>query len=285
MPIGIIHKSSANIGIALDYDLAQGRFKEQEESKKPEIVLSYNVFLGNHEHLKAQFKEQANENKRLKNKALRFSINFDEKDQTPEHKRRDFVKKVMYEMGVNPENHQAIVTKHNDKHPHYHVLVNRVGFDGKTLSEAHSKRRLELAIDKWEKKLNLDNSLSKTRAFVYDETSEKGYKTQKREYLRDEKTKPKQKEFKKAFVQQEIKNAIKTGEITTPEKLKQALSKKSIEFNYTTNKNGLAGTSFKYKNQAFKGSQIGYKASVLRKELEEFKKCQEEKRLLKLLNI
>lgn len=132
MPIGSVHKSSANIGVALDYDLAQGRFSRQEQAKTPEIVLSYNIYSRTPSEIRRELKEQAQENSRLKNKALRFSVNFDKNDKTPEYQRREFVKNVMREMGIRQDNHQAVVTKHNDKHPHYHILANRVGFDGKT---------------------------------------------------------------------------------------------------------------------------------------------------------
>lgn len=44
------------------------------------------------------------------------------------------------------------------------------------------------------------------------------------------------------------------------ENLEKELSKKGIECKTTFNKNGLSGISFRYNNQAYKGSQIGIKA-------------------------
>lgn len=271
MPIGSVHKSSADIGVAFDYDLSEGRFSEHKKSKKPEIVLSFNIWAEAFKEIKAELIEHSKENQRLKNKALRFSINFDAGDTTPEQVRRDFVKNVMLEMGIDEENHQVIVTKHNDKHPHYHVLANRVGFDGKTLSDSHTKRRLELAIDKWEKLMNLDNSLSKTRAFIYDAKSEKGYKTQKRGKIGTATGKDrKQKMPKLDYIQQEIKRALE-NKVTSAEELKDRLKPNGIEFKFTANKKGLSGTSFKFENNAVKGSKIGFKASVLSKAFEENK--------------
>ncbi|MDO5654579.1 MAG: hypothetical protein Q4G27_00395 [Flavobacteriaceae bacterium] len=213
-------------------------------------------------------REQAKENERVKNPYMRFSINFPADDKTPKNIRRQFLSNVMSEMGVRTDNHIALVVKHNDKHPHYHITVNRIGFDGQTLSDSHSKRRLEVAVDKWEKKMELDNSLEKSRAFIYDPQSELGYRIKKREtnLLKSNKNKPK--EPKKEYVQRNVLEIIREHKVTSPEELKAKLIERKINFEFTTNKNGLSGTSFRYDGYAFKGSQIDFKAGQLKAEFE-----------------
>ena len=183
MPIGNISKAGKSFSGAAEYDLAQGKYAEQENSKKPEILEQNFVFGNDYKDLGKQFREVSNENKRVESPVMKVSISFDSKENLSESQKIEFTKKVMKEMGIREDNHQYMITRHSDKkHDHHHVLANRVGMDRKVIDYSHSIPRLEKSIDKVEKEMKLNNELSKTRRYVFDEKNEKGYKVQKENF-------------------------------------------------------------------------------------------------------
>lgn len=181
MPIGEAHKSGSRFSGLCEYVLAQGIYDIQNELKKPEIVLHNYIYGEDYEEIAKQFKEQADENRKVKNPVMHLSVNFKTEDHISEKVQKEFVKRVLDEMGIKDDNHQYIAVRHNDKHPHFHIVVNRVGFDGKTLSDSHSKYRIGTACDKVEKEMGLDNYLEKSRVFIYDEATNSYKKNENRE--------------------------------------------------------------------------------------------------------
>lgn len=70
--------------------------------------------------------------------------------------------------------HQYIMFRHRDAdHPHLHILVNRIGFDGKVLSDSNDFARCEEILRKLERKYNLAEVISsrqaRSRAVTKDE--------------------------------------------------------------------------------------------------------------------
>ena len=153
MPIGEAHKSGSRFSGLCAYVLAQGIYDIQKELKKPKIVLHNYIYGKHYEEIAQQFKEQADENRKVKNPVMHLSVNFKTEDRISEKVQKEFVKRVLDEMEIKDDNHQYIAVHHNDKHPHFHIVVNRVGFDGKTLSDSHSKYRIGTACDKIEKEM------------------------------------------------------------------------------------------------------------------------------------
>src|SRR5690606_10748260 len=141
---------------------------------------------------------------------------------------------------------------------HYHWIINKVGLESKNLDTGYIKNRLQVACDKVEKQLNLRYTPGRT--IIYDSESEKGYRFTKKEM-------PKDKDFldkapnisdTKQFVYDELVHVL--SYLKDVERLEPELSKKGIECKTTFNINGLSGVSFRYNQQAYKGSQIGIKA-------------------------
>lgn len=274
MAIANIHDSGSSFAGISEYVLAQGKYAGEEKTKQPEIIEKNNIYSDNYKDIGREMTEIAKGNSKVKKPVMHYSISFDEKDKTPEKVRIEAVKSTMRDMGIKDDNHQYIIVKHNDKaHPHYHVIVNRVGLDGKVLSDSHTKNRLEVAMDKAEKQLNIDNSLAKSRRFVYSHSNEKGYEKVlkpvrvKKDIIKEPKDKVKSLSDKKTFVQDKINEALQQRRVTTPEELKAELQKSKINFEYKSNSKGLAQTSFKLDKIAFKGSQVDFKASVIAKQL------------------
>ena len=264
MAIGNISPAGKNFTAAAEYDLAQGRYAEQEKAKQPEILEQNFVFGKDYKDLGEQFREVADENKRVLSPVMKFSISFDPKENLSDKQKLEFTKNVMKEMGIQEDNHQYIITRHSDKgHDHHHVLANRVGLDGKAIDYSHSIPRLEKAIDKTEKEMGLNNDLAKTRRFVHDETQKKGYRVQK-ENFRSNKTieknqkptKKKSLDQKKAFLREEITKAKAISK--SPEELKKNLKEKNIDAQMRYDNSGkFTGVAFNYDNLSVKGSALG----------------------------
>lgn len=98
------------------------------------------------------------------------------------------------------------------------------------------------------------------RTIVYDPENEKGYRFTKKET-------PKNKIFQekttnisdtKQWIYDRLTEVLST--LSNVENLEKELLKNDIQCKTTFNKNGLSGVSFRYNNQAYKGSQIGIKA-------------------------
>ncbi len=61
--------------------------------------------------------------------------------------------------------HQYIMFRHHDaNHPHLHILVNRIGYDGKVLSDSNDFARCEEVLRRLEKKYNLAEVISSRQA-------------------------------------------------------------------------------------------------------------------------
>lgn len=273
MPIGEAHKSGSRFSGLCEYVLAQGIYSVQNDLKEPEIVLSNFIYGKHYEEIAKQFKEQADENLKVKNPVMHLSVNFKTEDHISKEIQEQFVKRVLEEMGIKDDNHQYMAVRHNDKHPHFHIVVNRVGFDGKTLSDSNSKYRIGTACDKIEKEMELDNYLEKSRIFIHDETTNSYKKNENRKINKGKeivkRTRNRQigVQEKKDYIQIEIIKALQNPKIYSLEGLQNELRKKRIQFQYTVNKKEQVAVSFKYDGLAVKGTQVSLKGSLIKKQL------------------
>lgn len=273
MPIGEAIKSGGSFSGLAEYILAQGVYKKDNKVKKPEIVFRNHVYSSKYLELGNEFREVAKENTRVTKPVMHLVVNFATSDNVSIDNQKEFVLKILQEMGVKENNHQFMVVKHNDKHPHYHIQINRIGFDGKTLSDSNTKLRIGTACDKIEKEMGLDNYLHTTRAFVYDKET-KTHKKNKNRKLNKSLTVVKASrnrqvgiQKKKDFIQIEALKALDNHKVDSLELLKEELSKRKISFKYTINKKEQVGTSFEYGGLAVKGSKISLKGSLIKNQL------------------
>lgn len=273
MPIGEAHKSGSSFTGLAEYILAQGIYGPQNSDKKPEIVFSNHVFSTNYLEIGNEFRQVAKENTRVTKPVMHLTVNFKTADNISNETQKNFVKRIMDEMGVREDNHQYIVVKHNDKHPHYHVQINRVGFDGKTLSDSNSKLRIGTACDKIEKEMGLDNYLQETRAFVYDEKL-KTYKKNENlnrnkgiDVVKQSRNRQIGIQEKKDFIQIATLKNLDNHRVNSLERLQKELKKQRIDLQYTINSKEQVAVSFRYDGLAVKGSQISLKGSLIKKQL------------------
>lgn len=272
MATGNISPAGKSFTGAAEYDLAQGKYAEQEEAKKPEILEQNFLFGNDYKDIGKQFRDVADYNKNVKSPVMKFSINFDPKEKLSDAQKVEFTKRVMKEMGIREDNHQYMITRHSDKaHDHHHILANRVGMDGKAIDYSHTIPKLEKSIDKVEKEMGLNNDLAKTRRYVFDENTEKGYKVQVENFKRNKsiaknqaRTKTKSLDEKKDFMRRTISKEM--GNSKNLEEFKKNLQEKNISAEMRFDKsNKLTGVSFQYDNLSIKGSALGkeFKASYV----------------------
>jgi hypothetical protein len=273
MPIGEAHKSGSSFTGLAEYILAQGIYTPQNSDKKPEIIFKNHLFSSTYLELGSEFRDIAKDNLRVTKPVMHLTVNFKETDNISNDTQIKFVQRIMEEMGIREDNHQFLVVKHNDKHPHYHAQINRVGFDGKTLSDSNSKLRIGTACDKIEKEMGLDNYLQEKRAFIYDEKS-KTYK--KNENLKRnigiDVVKPSRNrkvgiQEKKDFIQIATLKTLDNHRVNSLERLQVELKKQKIDLQYTINSKEQVAVSFRYDGLAVKGSQISLKGSLIKNQL------------------
>ncbi len=273
MPIGEAHKSGSTFTGLCEYVLAQGIYSIHNNEKKPEIVFNNFIYGTEYLDIGKQFKDQANENRKVSKPVMHLTVNFKANDHISKLQQEEFVKRILKEMGVNDANHQYLVVRHQDKHPHYHLIINRVGFDGKTLSDSNSKLRIGTACDKIEKEMGLDNYLAETRAFVYDKETN-SYTENKNRQINKGLTvvKPTRNraigvQEKKDFIQTQTLKLLKNPQVHSLDILQIELKKKNINFSFSVNKNNQVAVAFRYDGLAVKGMQISLKGNLIRDQL------------------
>lgn len=144
--------------------------------------------------------------------------------------------------------HQFILFRHYDAdHPHLHILVNRIGYDGKVLSDSNDFARSEKVLRVLEQKYQLTNVQSSRQA------SERAITKDELEMM-----KRTNKPSHKMALQVIIKNALKSKSKLTCSEFVRALQKKGVNVLFNQASTGyVSGISYAYDGLAFTGSKLG----------------------------
>jgi transcriptional regulator NrdR family protein len=189
----------------------------------------------------------ASQNKRVKKKETHIVVSFHKYDTNiTNEKMKAMAEKIIEGMGF--ENAQYLIVRHNDtEHPHFHILMNRIDMEGKTVDDKYSKIKLAKIRKELEKEhpeltpangIDLDNTNleklkgdDKVRYYIYN------------------------------AINKEIKNSRNIYELI--DKLKKNCNiETTLKF-----KRGsidvIEGIKFCYKNKTFSGSKINKQCSYL----------------------
>ena len=99
-------------------------------------IVHHNMCYGNKHEIIQQFNEVRGLNPKLSKPVLHISLSLAPEDLMDKGKLSEIAHECARQMGF--ENNQYIAVYHKDtKHQHVHIIVNRVGFDGKTVYERH----------------------------------------------------------------------------------------------------------------------------------------------------
>lgn len=141
--------------------------KKQSEQKEQVIqqraeVLCYNLCYGDKLDLIRQFNEVRNLNPKLGKSVMHVTLSLAPGEQLGREKLAGLVEDCARELGF--EKNQFIAIAHNDTHhQHLHIVINRVGFDGKTVKDNNNYQKMAAYCRKMELKHELQQVLSPRR--------------------------------------------------------------------------------------------------------------------------
>lgn len=122
-------------------------------------VLEYNLCFDNKHELTRQFNEVRQLNQRVSKPVMHFSISFAPEENIPREKLLDMTMECALKFGF--ENNQYLSVYHKDTHhQHLHIVANRIGFDGRTVSDSQSYKKIAEYCRKMELKHDLKQVLS-----------------------------------------------------------------------------------------------------------------------------
>lgn len=125
-------------------------------------ILEYNMCFGNKKELFTQFNDVRALRPQLSQPVMHISLSLDPEDQFTKEKLRQIGQDFAVEFGF--EKNQYLTIYHKDtKHPHLHIVANRVGFDGSRVSDSNSYRKVAELCRKLEIKHELKQVLSPGR--------------------------------------------------------------------------------------------------------------------------
>lgn len=153
--------------------------------------------------------------------------------------------------------HQFIMFRHRDaEHPHLHILVNRIGYDGKVVSDSNDFARTEKILRELEKRYNLTEVMSSKQAL-------------KRAVTKDELEMMKRtnEPSHKVHLQKSIIDVLRAKPRISCSEFIQDLQRKGIHARFNVASTGyVSGISYSYKHMIVTGSKLGndFKWTTLR---------------------
>lgn len=139
----------------------ENKQKKGEEMRRAE-VLSYNLCYGDKKDLIRQFNEVRNLNPNLSKPVMHITLSFPPGEKVDNATLISMTEDCARDLGF--DKNQYLVIFHNDtNHQHIHIVVNRVGFDGKTVKDNHNYQKMAVYCRKMEEKHGLVKVLNPKR--------------------------------------------------------------------------------------------------------------------------
>lgn len=174
------------------------------------------------------------------------SINFPPGEDLPNDKMKQIGLDYLQANGFTQ--HQYIMFRHYDAdHPHLHILVSRIGYDGSVLSDSNDYARSEKVLRELEKKYNLtqvpSSKEAKVRAITKDELE-----------MMKRTNEPSQKLKLQAIIQ----TVLQASPSLTTQQFIKALHKHKVNVLFNQASTGyVSGISYGYKGVIIKGAKLG----------------------------
>jgi len=145
-------------------------------------LLDYQLCFGDKREIIQQFNELRQLNPKLTKPVLHISLSWAPGEKLTKENLHHVLDQAARDMGY--ENNQWIAVAHHDSgHPHLHIVVNRVGFDGRTVSDSNNYKRIAGFCRRMEKELGLQ-PVQSPRRFLPVEERRKPRQDQRKERLR-----------------------------------------------------------------------------------------------------
>ncbi|GAA4919802.1 relaxase/mobilization nuclease domain-containing protein [Mucilaginibacter defluvii] len=172
------------------------------------------------------------------------SLNFPLNENLGDEQMNMIANEYLNNMGF--DQHQYAIFRHYDAdHPHLHILVNRIGYDGQVVSDSKDYQRSEQVLRKLEKQHSLTEVISSRQA-------------QERAMTKNELEMMKRTNLPSSKMQlQEIIKDVLSRKPDTAQFI-QALESKGINVLFNQASTGfVSGISYGYEGMQFKGAQLG----------------------------
>ena len=184
---------------------------------------------------------------------------------------KNHLKQSIIEFGGSIENNQYSIVKHRDTDiDHYHVVLNKVDFNGKNINTSYCQKKAHAIADKIEKENNLVPTIGRT--IFYDESQKLGFRyatpeekkaiaqakpkgikpiSDKRDGVKD----------RKQFMQDKLVEITKNTNCKSMIDLEYMLSDNGINTRFTTNSktNEVHGFSVSVGGYSCSGTELGVK--------------------------
>lgn len=206
-------------------------------------VLEYNMCYGNKKELTRQFNEVRALRPQLSSPVMHITLSLDQEDVFTTETLRQIGQDFAKEFGF--EKNQYIAIYHQDtKHPHLHIVVNRVGFDGSRISDSNSYRKIANLCRKLELKYELKQVLNPGKFMTQQ---------QRYEHSREQRI-----DQRKEHLKQNIRDCLLTA--TNFSDFVRKMEQQKIQVIKSR------GISFiDDKKMKVKGSEVGYSLSTIEK--------------------
>jgi hypothetical protein len=144
------------------HDKIAEKNKQQEVMKERAEVILYNQCFGNDKELTRQFNEVRQLNPKLSKPVLHVTLSLSQGENLPAYQLAEIAQACARDLGFS--NNQYIAVLHKDTaHPHIHIVANRIGFDGRTVSDSKNYQKIAQLCRKMELKFELKQVLSPKR--------------------------------------------------------------------------------------------------------------------------
>ena len=158
----IIGKS---FGGCLRYCLEDKKMKNNIDKmimKNRAEILQYNLCFGDKVELIQQFNEVKRLNAKQSKPVMHITLSLASGEQLSKQQLSQIANHCAEDLGF--DKNQFIAVEHNDtEHQHFHIVVNRINFDGKTLSDSNNYKKISDFCRKMEKRFQLIPVLSPTK--------------------------------------------------------------------------------------------------------------------------
>ena len=132
---------------------------EEQKTKNRAEFLFFNKCGGNERELIQQFNEVRALNSKLSKPVLHITLSLAEGDKTDRQTLVEMSEGCAKEMGFS-NNQYVAVLHHDTEHLHLHIIANRISFDGCTVSDSNSYRKIADYCRKMERQYGLQQVLS-----------------------------------------------------------------------------------------------------------------------------
>jgi len=221
--------------------------KKQEQTQeiifknRAELIV-FNQCFGDKKELAVQFNDVRLLNQKIQKHVLHITLSLAPEDKIEKSKLMEMARECAKEMGF--ENNQYIAVSHIDTgHQHLHIVANRIGYDGKVVSDSQNYKKMAQYCRKMELKYDLKQVLSPRR------------------YLSQEQRNIPRHDQRKERLQQDIKEVLSKS--ANYQQFEQRMKQKGYQI---TKGRGILFTD--EKKVKVKGSEVGYSLQKIERILE-----------------